>query len=190
MGQNSLERPVEEWLGEIEDATIRKKALKARRNCSAKDVKTVNSKKKAISEGFHWSQTIEGFNYWHEFHNSIDNLKQTIDNKDNKDNKQNKLTKTEENGRKKGQIIKVKSLYLQSSEELEKQAILDELEDAESQLTEDTRKTERALRDAKRDLKDVVRARPFNSNNIIDAKNEIKALEDGLKELKELKKLF
>jgi hypothetical protein len=50
--------------------------------------------------------------------------------------------------------------------------------------------TQQALLEAKANYNNALRARPFNTVNIINAKNKIKELESGLNDIAELAILF
>lgn len=86
--------------------------------------------------------------------------------------------------------LKLVDLYQESQEERDQAALQLEVEQADLQLKADILATQTELSKAKQDYEDRLRERPFNSERIISAKNEVLALEAGLKDLNGLKKLF
>ena len=73
----------------------------------------------------------------------------------------------------------------QSDSQLEQEGLVFRVESAKLQLQADLLEQQRALSQARQQLKTVY-FRPFNSSSIIDAKMVVKSLENGLKELEEL----
>lgn len=78
-----------------------------------------------------------------------------------------------------------KQILEQSDSMLEQEGLVFRVESAKLQLQADLLEQQKALSQARQTLKAVF-FRPFSTSTIIDAKMEIKSLENGLKELEEL----
>jgi hypothetical protein len=84
----------------------------------------------------------------------------------------------------------LKDLYQESSQEQDQQEQEFQVEQGKQQLSADLLATQQALLGANRKYNAALRAKPFNPSAIIEAKNEIAALEAGIKDLKELEAMF
>ena len=83
---------------------------------------------------------------------------------------------------------KLTELYQESQQATEQQELQYQVEQANIQLQSDILATKQSIAKAQRDVKTVMKAIPFNSQNIINAKDKVKSLEAGLKELEKLQK--
>ena len=85
-----------------------------------------------------------------------------------------------------------KTLYLNLITKSEKEQQSEDLqfreEEAQLKLDNDILSTKRAIVKAKKDVQNAIIAYPFNSQSILDAKEELQSLENGLVELEKLKK--
>lgn len=86
------------------------------------------------------------------------------------------------------QVQKLVQLYQESQTEAEQQELSYQVEQASIQLQSDILATKQSLAKAEREVKATIKKVPFSSKAIIDAKNNVKALEAGLKELEKLQK--
>ena len=86
--------------------------------------------------------------------------------------------------------LKLKDLYQESQKDQDQAEQQLVLEQGELQLKSDLLATEQALLKAKAKLDKTLRMTPFNPSAIVAAKNEVRELEAGIVDLKELKKLF
>ena len=97
-------------------------------------------------------------------------------------NKTNKTSKTTA-----GSSSKFAQLLQQSPSERDSKDREYRVREAELQLDADILATERSIATAEKKYEEVVMATPFNSQNIINAKNQIEAAKAGLEALQELK---
>ena len=84
------------------------------------------------------------------------------------------------------QSLKLIDLYQQSKEEINQAEQQLQVNQASLQLQADLLATKQALSKAEIELVEAKRKVPFSPSAIIAAKNEIKSLEAGLKDLEEL----
>ena len=78
-----------------------------------------------------------------------------------------------------------KQILEQSDSQLEQEGLVFRVESAKLQLQADLLEQQKALSQARQQLKTVY-FHQFNSSSIIDAKMVVRSLENGLKELEEL----
>lgn len=86
--------------------------------------------------------------------------------------------------------ITYRELLMQNKDQVEKEALQFEVEEAEQTLNATILETKKALSRAKKNLSDTVRKRPYNPQSIIEAELVIEELEDGLVRLEKQKALF
>lgn len=82
--------------------------------------------------------------------------------------------------------MKYKNLIKRSQEQLTKEQLAYQAEDAEAQLREDLRLTQRAIKVAERELSQLKCAARLSSQALLDKMTEIEAYQEGVAKLEKL----
>jgi hypothetical protein len=86
--------------------------------------------------------------------------------------------------------LKLADLYTQSQEDKNQEEVQFNLESAKLQLQADILATQKSLAEGRAEYRRLLTVIPFNPSAIINASNNVKALEAGLEELNKLNDLF